>query len=62
MDIRLTEQRIADDRVGKPFLVMENGVRKCLVCQQLFSRQEAFRHSRVVCSPPEPEESRDANR
>ena len=50
------------DRIGKPFLVMAGNVRKCLVCEALFTRQEAPQHSRVVCYPPEPEESRDANR
>jgi hypothetical protein len=48
-----------DDRVGKPFLVMEHGVRKCVVCQQLFTRQEAFRHSRVVCCPSEENSNAD---
>jgi len=42
-----------DDRVGKPFLVTEQDMRKCLVCEQLFTRQEAPRHSRVVCYPSE---------
>ena len=51
---------LKDDRVGKPFLVMSGGVRKCIVCQQLFSRQEAPRHSRVVCYPSE--ENSDGNR
>ena len=40
-----------DDQIGKPFLVMARNVRKCLVCQELFTRQEAPRHSRVVCYP-----------
>lgn len=51
---------LQDDRIGKPFLVMAGGVRQCLVCQQLFSREEAPRHSRVGCYPSE--ESTDANR
>jgi hypothetical protein len=51
---------LQDDRVGKPFLVMTGGVRKCLVCQELFSRQEAPRHSRIVCYPRE--ENSDADR
>jgi len=53
---------LQDDRVGKPFLVMTGGVRKCLVCQELFSRQEAPRHSRIVCYPAEPEENSNADR
>jgi len=51
-----------DDRVGKPFLVMAAGVRQCLICKELFTRQEASRHSRVVCYPAEPEENSNANR
>lgn len=41
-----------DDRVGKPFLVVDQNTRRCLVCLQLFSRQEAPKHARIVCSPP----------
>jgi hypothetical protein len=39
----------SDDRIGKPFLVMAGNIRKCLVCEELFTREEAPRHSRVVC-------------
>lgn len=42
---------IADDRIGKPFLVMDQDMRKCLVCEQLFTRQEAPKHANVVCQP-----------
>jgi len=42
---------IHDDRVGKLFLVMDQGTRKCLVCEELFTPQEAPQHSRVVCHP-----------
>jgi len=51
-----------DDRIGKPFLVMAGNIRKCLVCDELFTRQEAPRHSRVVCYPQQPDENSDANR
>jgi hypothetical protein len=44
----------SDDRIGKPFLLMAGNVRKCLVCEELFSREEALRHSRVVCYPAKP--------
>jgi len=44
---------VADDRIGKPFLVMAGNIRKCLVCEELFTREVAPRHNRVVCYPPE---------
>jgi hypothetical protein len=40
-----------DDRIGKPFLVLGQGIRECLVCEQLFTRREAPRHATVVCYP-----------
>jgi hypothetical protein len=54
----------SDDRIGKPFLVVAGNIRKCLVCEELFTREQAPRHSRVVCYPAEPDsqESRDADR
>jgi hypothetical protein len=42
---------IADDRIGKPFLVMAGNIRRCLVCEQLFTRQEAAAHATVACYP-----------
>jgi hypothetical protein len=44
---------VSDDKIGKPFLGMVGNLHKCLVCEQLFTRQEAPGHSRVVCHPPE---------
>jgi hypothetical protein len=49
--IRLTAP-VHDDRVGKPFLVVDHDTRRCLVCDQLFSRREAPKHARIVCSSP----------
>lgn len=40
-----------DDRIGKPFLVMGQNLRKCLVYEQFFTRQAAPAHARVVCLP-----------
>ena len=53
---------VSNDKIGKPFLVMAGQLRKCMVCGEFFSRQEAFRHSRLVCYPPESEASQLANR
>jgi len=43
--------RTPDDQIGKPFLVMAGMIRKCLVCEELFTRQEAPKHANVVCQP-----------
>ena len=41
-----------NDSVGKPFLVMSGGIRRCLCCDELFARQEAPLHAQVPCLPP----------
>jgi hypothetical protein len=41
----------AQESVGKVFVVISDGTRKCLVCNQLFARQESFEHSKVTCHP-----------
>jgi len=40
-----------NDTVGKPFLVLRDGLRRCLGCDQLFTRQEARFHAQVPCFP-----------
>ena len=42
---------VRDDQIGKPFLVLGQGIRKCLVCEQLFTRREAPGHATVACYP-----------
>jgi hypothetical protein len=39
------------DQIGKVFLVVGQDVRKCLVCEQLFTRQASAEHANVVCDP-----------
>ncbi len=39
------------DRVGKLFLVIKGGMRRCLVCEHFFTNHEAAEHSRVPCGP-----------
>ena len=39
------------DGIGKVFLVASQDVRKCLVCEQLFTRQASAEHANVVCDP-----------
>ncbi|HEV2397463.1 MAG TPA: hypothetical protein VGS27_11020 [Candidatus Sulfotelmatobacter sp.] len=40
-----------DEKVAKVFIVVGEDTRKCLVCDQLFTRQESFEHSKVTCYP-----------
>lgn len=37
------------DQIGKVFLVVGQDVRKCLVCEQLFTRRSTAEHAKVVC-------------
>jgi len=37
------------DRTGKVFFVVGQDVRRCLVCEQLFTRQAASEHAKVAC-------------
>jgi len=37
------------DRVGKVFVALAQDMRKCLVCEQLFTRRAASEHATVPC-------------
>jgi len=39
------------DQVGKVFVVVGQRVRKCLVCEELFTRRAASEHAAVPCVP-----------
>lgn len=39
------------DQIGKVFKVLAAGVRECLICEQVFTRQDSARHANVVCWP-----------
>jgi hypothetical protein len=39
------------DQIGKVFIVIGQRVRKCLVCEQFFTRRAASEHAGVVCMP-----------
>jgi hypothetical protein len=41
-----------DETVGKVFVVVSDDTRRCLVCEQLFTRQASREHSMTVCYPP----------
>ena len=40
-----------DESEGKVFLVVSVDTRRCLVCDELFTRQGSFQHSMVICHP-----------
>jgi hypothetical protein len=39
------------DQVGKVFVVVAHRVRKCRVCEELFTRRSASEHATVPCMP-----------
>lgn len=45
----LNETAKEADRVGRVFIALAQGMRKCLVCDELFTRQAAAEH--VLCWP-----------
>jgi hypothetical protein len=42
------------DQIGKVFLVAGQDVRKCLVCEQFFTRPASAEHATVACLPAVP--------
>lgn len=45
-----------DEQYSKVFIVCGEGalLRKCLICERVFSRQDSFVHSKFPCHPPTP--------
>ena len=37
------------DQIGKAFVVVGQNVRKCLVCEQFFTRRASAEHAKVAC-------------
>jgi hypothetical protein len=44
---------VPDDRVGKVFGVVGENVRRCLICDKLFTHQAAAAHAETACRPPQ---------
>ena len=42
---------VADDRIGKVFMMLSHDTRKCLVCEQVFTREVSRDHAKVACYP-----------
>jgi hypothetical protein len=39
------------DHVGKVFIALGHGMRRCLICNDVFTLHGAARHAEVVCYP-----------
>jgi hypothetical protein len=39
------------DQIGKVFMVVYQDMRRCLICEDVFTRQAAAQHTKVACSP-----------
>ncbi len=37
------------DQIGKVFIALPDGMRRCLVCDGVFTRQYASKHATVPC-------------
>jgi len=42
---------VHDETVAKVFVVVSDDTRRCLVCDQLFTRQGSREHSMTICYP-----------
>ena len=42
---------IHTDQIGKVFAVIGQDVRRCLVCEQPFTRRASAEHAKMVCYP-----------
>ena len=46
---RLGADSTRTDQIGKVFIVVGQDVRKCLICEQRFTRQASAEHAKVSC-------------
>jgi hypothetical protein len=47
---RLGADSTRTDQIGKVFLVVSQDVRKCLICEGVFTRRAASEHATVPCA------------
>jgi len=45
------ERETNDEVVGKVFIAVSQDVRRCLICESLFTRKGAALHARTICHP-----------
>src|SRR5439155_10237246 len=48
---QIKSPHVHDDQIGKPFLVVDQNTRRCLVCDELLTRRQAPEHAKVICYP-----------
>jgi len=48
---QIKSPHVHDDQIGKPFLVVDQNTRRCLVCEQMFTRRQAPEQAKVICYP-----------
>jgi hypothetical protein len=41
-----------DEKVGKVFVVVSDGTRRCLICERVLTRRECAEHWKTICYPP----------
>ena len=39
------------DQIGKVFIVVGQNVRRCLICEQVFTRRASAEHAKLACYP-----------
>jgi len=49
----------SNDSVGKAFRVLDDNLRLCLICDEVFTAQGAAEHANVVCYPRTKESEQD---
>jgi hypothetical protein len=48
---RLGADSTRTDQIGKLFIVVGQGLRKCLVCEQFFTKRASAEHAKMICYP-----------
>lgn len=49
--MKKTAEYAPTDKTGKVFMMVAHGMRRCLVCEEWFSREGSREHNGVVCYP-----------
>jgi hypothetical protein len=47
----LMQQSRNDEVIGKIFVALSQDMRRCLICDGVFTKQGAAEHVRVLCTP-----------
>jgi hypothetical protein len=49
--MKKTAEYAPTDKTGKVFMMLGHGMRRCLICEEWFSREGSREHNDVVCYP-----------